>query len=281
MKYSVSLFITIILLCVAGSYSLAAAPDKSGSCGLFSADSTELLIDADVARIPDYAFADCRKLRRVRFAAGSKCSEIGRFAFLGCSALEDIELPASLQSLQEGAFRECSAMRYIQLPHAITVIPPQCFSWCTALEKVDMLSAPEDIRQFAFIYCFALRDFDFGDRLRHIGNNAFSRCESLGEALLPPGVEEIESYAFSDCLSLRKAVMPANKNLLGELIFSNTPSLRVLVAPSAVPPSFDCRSFPFDPDDGDAWARCVLYVPDGARDAYLAAEGWSLFNSIK
>lgn len=274
-----SLFFAIILLFAAGPYALAASSGKSGACGTFSADSTELLIDADIVRIPDYAFADCRKLRRVCFAPGSKCTEIGRFAFLGCASLECVELPASLHTLQEGAFRECSALRQIQLPQAVTIIPAQCFSWCTALEEVDMLSAPEDIRQFAFIYCFALRAFDFGDRLRHIGNNAFSRCESLREAILPPGVEEIESYAFSDCLSLERAVLPANDRLLGELIFSNTPALRALVAPSPLPPPFDCRSFPFEPDDANARSRCVLYVPEDARDAYLSADGWSIFTS--
>lgn len=257
-------------------------PDSSCCGGIDSVAASDgvLFIPAELECIPAYAYADRHDLHTVRFEEGSRCRSVGDFAFLGCSELSDITLPASLTSLGEGCFRECVSLSEITLPQGIKTIPAQCFSHCTALKTVTTVSQPEYIRQFAFIYCEALQQFDFGSRLRHIGNNAFSRCLSLQEATLPTSLTELESYAFSDCVSLKSAMLPANPSLLGELIFSGCQSLTSLTVLSPVPAEFDCGSFPLEPLDPEAYRRCSLIVAQGCTNRYAAAPAWSLFHHI-
>ena len=90
-------------------------------------------------------------------------------------------------------------------------------------------------------------------------------------------MKELESYAFSECVSLESAVMPANRNMLGELIFSGCRNLSRLTVMSPVPPTFDCNSFIFEPDETELYKNCRLLVPEGKEAAYKSARGWCLF----
>lgn len=55
---------------------------------------------------------------KVSFEAGSACTEIGANAFLGCSNLAEIELPAGLKSIGEDAFLRCNKLTSLTLPDA-------------------------------------------------------------------------------------------------------------------------------------------------------------------
>lgn len=271
MNRAVTLLIFFIISLI-GNLNKASASDT-----LYHSRDSVLYISAELKTIPPFAFADRKDIREIRFESESKCTEIGEYAFLGCSSLRVINLPECLRTLDTGVFRECSSLSEIALPAGITVIPGQCFSWCTALETVHTEGQIKDIKQFAFIYCESLSDFNFGDRLTHIGNNAFSRCESLTGISLPSSVIELESYAFSDCFSLKKAVLPANSEMLGELIFSGCQNLTEIVEDSPEPPAFDCNSFIFEPDDAAAYKRCKLIIPRSSEKAYRSSPGWELF----
>ena len=56
--------------------------------------------------IADYAFSDCRFLKKVTFKSGSKTKSIGKYAFSGCLVLNSINIPDSLTYLGEGVFKK-------------------------------------------------------------------------------------------------------------------------------------------------------------------------------
>lgn len=242
----------------------------------FQLRDSVLTIACEATEIHPYEFKDRSDIREVRFEPDAKIESIGDYAFLGCENLKEIELPASLRRLGEGCFRE-TGMTRVEIPASVTAIPKAAFAWCEALENVKLPERLADISSHAFAYCRKLNNIDIPESVSHIGSNAFTRCLSLEKISLPAAMKELESYAFSDCVKLREAVLPANSNMLGELIFSGCESLRDLTVMSGTPPTFDCDSFIFEPDETALYARCRLHVPAASRSLYKIAPGWKLF----
>lgn len=271
--------IVFIVLILMATGVISASAKGEGLKYLLEGDSVAR-IPASLKKIPDNAFEDCKSLKKVVFDNNSQCADIGKYAFLGCENLTEITLPSSVTSLGEGAFRECASLRQIAIPSRVTAIPRYCFYGCSSLEEISLPKALKDIAKLAFIYCAKLDGVNLPSTLTHIGNNAFSRCESLSTISVPDNVLELESYAFSDCFSLTEAKLPANRKMLGELIFSGCRSLERLIEPSYTPPTFDCESFIFEPDDAEAYERCSLVVKSGRASSYKKAHGWRLFENI-
>lgn len=209
------------------------------------------------APIKEGQYVDRTDIEELLVEEGRGITQIPDYAFLGCTSLKKVTLPAGLKKIGFQAFSECSALEEINFPASL-----------------------EDIGSNSFAYCSSLDNLTFPRSLKHIGHNAFSFCSSLKEAILPDSVQEIESYAFSDCDSLRKVRLPANDRLLGELMMNCCPQLVEIVAPSAIAPKFDCESFIFDPYDVGAYERCVLYIPENAKDSYGVSKSWQMFNKI-
>ena len=254
----------------------------------FSANAGEGYVRDSVLHIPGgtravraYSFADRDDFREIRFEAPVKVSEIGEYAFLGCSNLREVNLPRTVRTLGEGCFRECTGLRKAFLPAGVTALPRYIFSWCDNLAEVRMPSGLRDIAAHAFAYCGSLTGIVIPSTVTHIGSNAFSFCGSLREVSVPDAVTELESYAFSECISLRSARLPGRRDLLGELIFSGCRALERIDEPSTVPPEFDCDSHLFEDNESWMYSKCVLYVPGGSVRAYREARGWSCFESIE
>ena len=79
---------------------------------------TSIEIPASVETIGNTAFAYCSKLATVTFEKGSQLKIIGGGysssyyygAFLGCSSLTSIEIPASVETIEATAFKRCSKL---------------------------------------------------------------------------------------------------------------------------------------------------------------------------
>lgn len=79
-------------------------------------------------RIPERAFADCKKLRWVEFHPNIRL--IGPYAFGGCTSLEYVTLPEKLEELEgifsEGSFADCKNLREVGI-HAHCKPAPKSF----------------------------------------------------------------------------------------------------------------------------------------------------------
>lgn len=242
------------------------------------ADSVTVVLAADVTAIPDRAFADCKTLRSVRCAPGSRLKSVGKLAFMGCDGLCEVSLPPTVTSLGERCFLECESLREIEVPSGVTAIPSHCFEWCRSLERVTLPRGLKKIGSAAFIYCFALKDVAVPHGVTEVGSNAFTECRSLQSLQLPPTVRELGSYIASECVSLSEATLPKGLRTMGELMFSGCRNLRTLRVDTRVPPEFECESFIFEPDEAAMYSGCRLIVP--APEAYRNARGWRLFDTI-
>lgn len=91
--------------------------------------------------------------------------------------------------------------------------------------------------------------------MENIPNGTFYRCGNLQTVIIPACIKEIGELAFSDCLKLEEIHCKAT-----------TP-------PTAIVGAFN--------NVGYVVGGCTLYVPQGSKSLYEAAENWPLNNIVE
>ena len=84
--------------------------------------------------IGDRAFLGCSVLTSLTLPAG--ITKIGSYAFRGCSGLTSLTLPAGITSIGSYAFLRCSGLTSLTLPAGITKIGAGTFSGCSGLTSI-------------------------------------------------------------------------------------------------------------------------------------------------
>ena len=97
----------------------------------------EITIPANVSRIEDRAFDNCRSLETITFA-GTALTRIGNWAFYNCHALTNIEIPAGVTEIGDGAFYGCTYMNILSLPASVQSIGDNAFALCSKLAKMNV-----------------------------------------------------------------------------------------------------------------------------------------------
>ena len=108
-------------------------------------------------------------------------TEVGDFAFSGCSFLTSIHIPDGVATIEHAALSGCSSLTSVYIPDSVTTIGPHAFQGCSNLKTVT---------------------FGENSQLTTIGNTAFSFCSSLTSINIPKGVTTIEHDAFYYCPNL-------------------------------------------------------------------------------
>lgn len=165
----------------------------------------------------------------------------------------DIQLPNdrvifSNHEIPDYMFSYAENLTAISLPHSTKIIGKQAFRNCTALSSVNI---PEDvwyIKDSAFLNCSATQiNINRLSALKKIDGYVFSTTSEIESLRLPDTLEDIAENAFSGCTC---------KELI--VYWLTPPELRVLPNPT----------------------NCILYIPKGAKDAYLASAYWNRYSQI-
>lgn len=130
---------------------------------------------------------DC--LEHVDLGPMTAMTTIEERTFSHCSTLQTIELPWTLQEIDDGAFFKCSSLSMIQLPRSMKRIGQRAFQNCTSLVTVSYISTaaskqdPEfmslAVEAGAFNGCCSLRTVQLPDSIKEIHDGTFQRCASL------------------------------------------------------------------------------------------------------
>ena len=204
---------------------------------------TSIEIPASVQTIEAKAFEDCSSLATVTFEKGSQLQTIGggflSGAFMNCTGLTSIEIPASVQTIEAEAFEDCSSLATVTFEKRsqLKVIKggfldnnaKGVFLNCTALTSIEIPASIETIEATAFYNCSSLTTvtFENGSQLRTIGggyyyndyeksyysHGAFSNCTALTSIEIPASVETIEAAAFAFCSSLKTVTFEKGSKL--------------------------------------------------------------------
>ena len=200
-------------------------------------------IPNDVKSIGIGAFSSCNDLTSISIP--NSVTIIYGGAFDSCRDLTSVTIPNSVTSIGYGIFYGCSSLTSITIPNSVTSIPPQAFYNCSSLISITIPNGVTLIDSDAFNNCMGLTSITIPNSVSHISGSAFEKCSSLTSINLPNSLTYIGGSAFKDCTSL----VSVNSQIetpfaFGSSAFNNVPY------------------------------TCVLTVPKGTRDAYIAA-GWT------
>lgn len=88
----------------------------------------------EVKKISNYAFAGCSQMQSIKIP--STVDEIGKYAFSLCELLNFIIIPNSVTNIGEGAFSMCSNLCYIYIPSSIYSLEDYTFNSCKKLKDL-------------------------------------------------------------------------------------------------------------------------------------------------
>ena len=148
-----------------------------------------------VWKICEEAFKYCDNLSSVNLA---RVRSIGKGAFEDCPSLRRINLPSSVESIEEVAFAN-SGLEEISIPEGITFLYVSTFCGCKNLQKVDLPTTLKVIEDTVFDGCKSLTSIVLPRQLFKIGDYAFANCINLTQIVFKGMVEDWHRVDLGNC----------------------------------------------------------------------------------
>ena len=140
---------------------------------------TSLVIPGTVKEIKDFAFMNCRNLKKITLSSGLET--IGVKAFHGCG-ITDLILPDTIIEIKNGAFMYCKQLNTVTIPNSIKNLEERVFMFCSSLEKANI---PWNISLSTSLFanCFNLKSEGLidDDHERIYTKTTFYRCYSIDD----------------------------------------------------------------------------------------------------
>ncbi len=167
--------------------------------------------------------------------------KINCYAFANLTALEEIVLPSTMESIEYGAFYGCTSLKTITFSgeNNLKIISQNAFENCDLRGTIDLASICV-ISDYAFAGNRKLEGVKLSKSLLSVGQYAFAACEKLSDITVESDKVKYGAYAFTDCESLKE--FRVNSAVLPEGMFYECTSLtQVTVGPDVK----DIGSFAF------------------------------------
>ena len=184
-------------------------------------------IPASVASIGEYAFVYRDELTSVEFAADSRLTSIGNYAFYVCTGLTTITIPSSVTSIEEVSFYRCYHIAEVY-----------------NRSKLNITKGGYDGGYVGY-YAKAIYTSEFESKLSTDENGYViytdgaekSLVHYVGDAkdlILPSGLTEINRYAFCDRDDLTSVRISDGVTSIGERALFNCAGLVSIVIPVSI-----------------------------------------------
>ena len=157
----------------------------------YNADIRQLIIEDGVTNIGSFAFNGCSALTSLNI--GNNVTYIGSYAFSGCISLTSIVIPNSVSTINFQAFLGCEELTSVTIPSNLTSLDPEAFYKCSNLKSIYC----SDIAPWLN---FSLKDIFRGAQI-FINNK---KIEELTSITIPEGISSIRDYVFSDFINITK-----------------------------------------------------------------------------
>ena len=233
---------------------------------------------------------------------------VGVGMFAACSNLKNIKLPMDVVRIEKDAFLNCSSLRSIVIPATVSSIVPS--AGCTSLEEISVSGANTSytssdgvllsgdaksilwfpmgkrgdyalpatvtaVGPYAFREC-SIEKFVFPAGLTKIGECAFYNSK-VREVVLPSTLKMLPTGVFQKCADLKIVRLGNDVELLSDYVFDGCP-LTDLYITAPLPPV--CGSKTFATTGADFVKTCRLHVPKGRKKYYRANAKWNVFDNI-
>ncbi|MBQ8145323.1 MAG: leucine-rich repeat protein [Clostridia bacterium] len=192
----------------------------------------EIYIPANLETFPEGSgwewgcFWNCTSLTKVTFAENSKLKNLPTVTFRGCSALTNILLPDSVETVGSYVFRDAGIVNSPFSPNSnCTYIAKWAFAYCASLQNINIPRNatfqhdfnPENVGLFH--NCTSLTEVNFHPDSIDTTYPAymFNNCSSLKSIQLPNSMTKLSVRMFNNCTNLETIILGANIQGINEL----------------------------------------------------------------
>lgn len=149
---------------------------------LFLRDSMEMLYYLDISKVKIVAYSGLYGTSTSDTPYNYSANAIPQNAFYSgysSTPLINVQLPASITSINYVAFSYCKTLREITFPAGLISINSGAFSNCTSLKSVTIPDKVTTISSSAFENCSSLSYLYLGESLTGLNSDAFKNCSKL------------------------------------------------------------------------------------------------------
>ena len=162
----------------------------------------------------------------------STLKKIGDRAFMFTN-VGDIDPPAGLEIIEEGAFAQMPNLTAINIPGGVKELPYMVFYNDVNLASVTLNEGLEKIGSDVFSSCSGLKSLILPDTVKELGENTFQNCTSLASINFPAGLTYIP-YACFDNAGLTTLTIPENIVSIGGGAFGRCAKLTSVTLPASL-----------------------------------------------
>lgn len=253
--------------------------DKLQKIGYSAFSWCENLVKADlpnsVTEMGNSVFSTCDNLTEVHLPEG--LTEIVDGTFDRCDNLSKVNIPQNITRVGDFAFQNNSLITEFTFPESVVEIGENAFSY-TGLTEIILPANLTTLKKGAFNGCREATRIVLSDKLTSLPQNAFNGCSKVEELTINEGVTEIGIMALLGCSSMKKLTLPSSLQSIGQMAIALNDALEEIHCKAAKPAT--CDKSVFITDFGDVPTNCTLFVPEGSKADYEAADTWSLFTKI-
>ena len=203
----------------------------------------------------------------------TSASYVGEYAFIYCSNISRVSLPAC-KSISVGGLQRCSGLTTCAIPNC-EYIYLYAFEGDTKLQWIT-LSKVSSIGSYAFWGCSSLVQVAL-NKCKFVEDYAFTDCHKMSSIGSTPLIEYIGNKAFMECSALTSINIPMC-SFIGDNAFASCYSLKTItVGTNLLKTCYLGGSSVFY----NCSALTSIYVPASLVNAYKSATNWSsLSNKI-
>lgn len=254
-----------------------------------------------ITYIGSYAFHNCQSLTSIVIPEGVKYRPDGDYYddygyswFAGCSSLESVILPSTLEELPSYCFENCVSLTTITIPEGIDVIPYGCFSGCEQLSTINIKTPIKQICNSAFRECSMLTSFDLSHLSNSYDEDYYEEYSCLGESAfaysgltsvtIPESVTSINGSVFEGCVDLASVTLHDNITYIGGSAFRGCSDLNNIELPLNLEKigSYAFQNSGLEGEVIDGTSMKALVIPAKVKNiGYDAFTGCSNLSAVK
>lgn len=185
-------------------------------------------------------------------------------------ALKELRLPSSVATLMRYSFVNITGLEEFTFPPLIEIAQSCILMQCYDLKVLHMNNV-RNVSGNVGCKLPKLTTLDLG-LVTEIEGNSFFELHSLEELTIPETMQKIGSNCFSDMPKLKKLTLPSHPVEIDHSF--NTTGVREIYARSREP--YDLNGSFSGSDKG----LITVYVPKGAKEAYMAHPDWAALGEI-
>lgn len=129
-----------------------------------------VILPRRINTIPEFTFFGCKSLNNIYFPKSIRIVESYSFQH---TAITELELPDSIETLGYAVFSRCLDLRTVKLSSKLTVIPDKTFESCKELREIEIPKHIKEIGKDAFKNTVSLKCLRFYGKVKHISETAF------------------------------------------------------------------------------------------------------------